>query len=169
MRVIYRFRCDLHCVDAGNPSSCPWQPCRFPGSLWLDFSGFVRPIQESCFSFRPTRTHFAIEWWLYLVWDTPKKGFAWNLTILVGVGCISWARSDDAAAKIYAEGRGFLRAFKTLGYISIRLKKPTFFMKPKFHVPEFCFIMFSINCFSVFHVINYVIVIWFGVISWFTA
>lgn len=45
-------------------------------------------------------------------------------------------RTEDAAQKIYEEGRGFIRAFKTLGYISIRLKKPTFLMKPKVHVSQ---------------------------------
>ena len=30
-----------------------------------------------------------------------------------------------------------------MGYISIRLKKPTFFMKPKIHVPQSCLIKFS--------------------------
>ena len=52
-------------------------------------------------------------------------------------------RTQDAAQKIYEEGRGFLRTFKTMGYISIRLKKPTFFMKPKIHVPQSCLIKFS--------------------------
>lgn len=45
-------------------------------------------------------------------------------------------RTEDAAQKIYEEGRGFIRAFKPLGYISIRLKKPTFLMKPKVHVSQ---------------------------------
>ena len=35
------------------------------------------------------------------------------------------------------------RAFKTMGYISIRLTKPTFFMQPKLNVPQSSLIKFS--------------------------
>ena len=42
-------------------------------------------------------------------------------------------RTDEAAEKIYTEGRGFLRTFKHLGTISVRQNRQTFLMKPKFH------------------------------------
>ena len=45
------------------------------------------------------------------------------------------SRSEEAAASIYAEGRGFLRSFRTLGNMSVRQGRHMFLMKPKFHVP----------------------------------
>ena len=57
-------------------------------------------------------------------------------------------RSVQAATSIYAEGRGFLRAYRSLAALSIRKGMHTFLLKPKFHVPwamlgYLCYLDFS--------------------------
>ena len=51
--------------------------------------------------------------------------------------CNTYFRSQQAAADIYREGRGFCRAFRALGCISVEQGKHQFLLKPKFHVTWF--------------------------------